>query len=438
VLWTLLTLACTRDVPAPVAEEPPADGPETVVLVIGCTLRADRTSVYGNARDTTPYLQQLADQGAVFDEMLSSAPWTRPAIASLISGRHPSELGIDDERDLMNTNRGLHPDWETVAEAMTDAGYTTVGATANPNANAYFNMTQGFESYHEATGLWREDKRKVSGDELLDAWLEQARSVEGKLYGQLVIVDTHSPLPKEARRPTGFGMDVMLNPTQLDKYDAALGVFDEVLAKLDRELAAMGREDRVLMVVGDHGEGLSTPEWAGKAHGRFLYDANLAVPWVVHGPGVQPQRVSGLASSIDVKPTLLGLALASGAGGPGSDHSAVLRDGTAVTGTQEVFSETYFAMDHRARLTTPTDVYLRTYSSLTDEGRGERELYDRITDPTQSRDLSTGDPDRSAVLENDMERIRREIRASRKTYEVDTQVDDELREQLEQLGYVDR
>ena len=53
-------------------------------------------------------------------------------------------------------------------------------------------------------------------------------------------------------------------------------------------------------------------------------------------------------------------------------------------------------------------------------------------------DLATGDPDRSAVLENDLERIRREIRASRMTYEVDTQVDDELREQLEQLGYVER
>ena len=113
-LLTLMTLAC--DAPAPAPQRFDDAAPDTVILVIGCTLRADRLGSYGNPRETSPTLDQLAAEGARVERLVSNAPWTRPALAALTTGRYPLSLGIDDPKHGGFTNRGLHPDVDTLAE----------------------------------------------------------------------------------------------------------------------------------------------------------------------------------------------------------------------------------------------------------------------------------------------------------------------------------
>jgi glucan phosphoethanolaminetransferase (alkaline phosphatase superfamily) len=72
-LLTLMTLACDAPTPAPRAFD--AAEPDTVILVIGCTLRADRLHSYGNPRATSPTLDQLAAEGARVENLVSNAPW---------------------------------------------------------------------------------------------------------------------------------------------------------------------------------------------------------------------------------------------------------------------------------------------------------------------------------------------------------------------------
>lgn len=429
MIWLLL--GCADPPPPP----PVAESTETVIVVVGCTLRADRTSVYGNPRQTTPYLQELADQGVVFEDMVSNAPWTRPAIASLISGLYPGRLGIDDERGELNTNRGLHPDVVTLAERFSEAGWSTVGATANPNANAYFQMDQGFAQYHEASGLWREGYAKVDGETLVRDWAKLASQVEGPLYGQLVVVDTHKPLGRGTRHPAGWGLRVFLSPSGVDRYDAALGLFDEVLRGLDAALAEMGRSDRLLVVVGDHGEGLSDPDWAGHAHGRYLYDANLRVPWVMHGGGVQPgTRVDGLVESIDLHPTLLELAGLPDPGVDGRSLAAQARGESEQSGKELGFSETFFASDHRMRASTPEWVYIRNDQGARD--RGEHELY-AAADRQQSENLALLEPGVVEALSGRVETLAQGVHSERLVLDLDEDLDDELRGRLEALGYIE-
>lgn len=434
-MLSLLSLLVACDEPA--VQTPPtvASETETIVVVIACTFRADRTSVYGNTRDTTPYLQALADHGVVMEDMISNAPWTRPAVASLISGQYPARLGVDDELSEINSNRGLHPDVVTLAERFQGAGWSTVGATANPNANAVFGMSQGFQAYHEASGLWREGYLKVGGEELLDGWQAEAEKVQGKLFTQLVVVDTHKPLPPESQRPRGLGLGVFVNPALVDRYDAALRVLDRTLADLDRRLAEMGRSDRLLVVIGDHGEGLNEPLWAGHAHGRFLYDSTLKVPWVMHGAGVpEGLRVGGLASSVDLHPTVLELA-----GVPldgqvdGSSVVSSFSREPAQTDKGWVFSETYFAADHRQRVTTSEWSLLLTHKGLIP--RGSVELYER-GDLDQSDSLHL---ENSVVVEQLSAKaiaLSELLQGERKILELEP-LDPSLIRSLEALGYVD-
>ena len=71
---------------------PPRDVPVMIDLVE--TLRADRLGAYGyTVRRTLPVLDALAEESVVFDQAYAPAPWTVPAVASLIASASKS-VGI--------------------------------------------------------------------------------------------------------------------------------------------------------------------------------------------------------------------------------------------------------------------------------------------------------------------------------------------------------
>ncbi len=69
---------------------PPAGSPNILLIVLD-TVRADRLSLYGYGRRTTPALERLAERGIRFDEVRATAPWTLASHASFFSGRWPHE-----------------------------------------------------------------------------------------------------------------------------------------------------------------------------------------------------------------------------------------------------------------------------------------------------------------------------------------------------------
>ena len=62
------------------------------------TLRADRMSVYGYPRPTTPELEAWAKAGITFEMARSSAPWTLPSHVTMFTGLLPSEHGTCIDR----------------------------------------------------------------------------------------------------------------------------------------------------------------------------------------------------------------------------------------------------------------------------------------------------------------------------------------------------
>ena len=338
---------------------PLMEGRPNVVLVIACTLRRDQLSPWGAPRAITPFLAALAESGTVFDDGVAAAPWTRPASTALLTGQFASAVGmVEPEIDVLN-RRQLSERATTLAEHLHQAGYETVGITANPNLNRVFGFAQGFDAYREASERWSElgeDEAvkipaHVIAEEALRLVDRRGRS-EAPLFLQVLTLDTHHPIEgipqRRIRRMSRDGV-----PPRVGAYRVELQRWDAGVQQLRDGLAARGytAENTLFVVVSDHGEGLSWPPEHGSGHGNVLMPSTIEMPWVLHGWSVSAgHRVAGVASQVDVLPTLLGMLALDGYEGPGRDWSAQVRGERARTDRDHAFTETYFQRASRAAI----------------------------------------------------------------------------------------
>jgi arylsulfatase A-like enzyme len=89
-------------------------------------------------------------------------------------------------------------------------------------------------------------------------------------------------------------------------YDAEVAVVDQAVGRLLRDLAAMRRRTRLVVLTSDHGENLGE-DGLYFEHGPSVHDADVLVPLVFAGDGVPRGVDAGVARLEDVAPTLLEL-----------------------------------------------------------------------------------------------------------------------------------
>ena len=105
------------------------------------TLRADHLVAYGYARPRRRSIDGLAADGVRFAHTFSQASWTRPSVATILTGLYPSSHGAVHKADIL-------PDRvDTLAEVLSRGGYYTVGFANNVNVSPIFNFEQGFDDY---------------------------------------------------------------------------------------------------------------------------------------------------------------------------------------------------------------------------------------------------------------------------------------------------
>jgi arylsulfatase A-like enzyme len=309
---------------------------DNVVVVVIDTVRRDHLATYGYARDTAPFLDRLARQGAAF-EGLSPSSWTKPAVASLFSGLHPVRHRVFDRFDQLPLESPL------LAERLRRVGYHTLGATTNGWTSPLFGFDRGFERYL----LYKEMKGKDLNQRLFPL-LDRLRP---PFFLFVHYLDPHAPFDPDIGwdgRPLPPSLraqgPVTLNdldaahfrqrPAELldrtrDLYDGEIREADDALRELVTGLARRGLMDStVLVVASDHGEELQDHGRMG--HGQTLYQEVLEVPLVIHAPHrFQGGLRLGRASLLDVVPTLedwLGLESAEAAFRPdGLSLAPVLR-----------------------------------------------------------------------------------------------------------------
>jgi len=321
----LLFLSACAPGQEPELAQPEPASPD-IVLVVVDALRADRLGTYGHAQDTSPALDSLAEQGAVFLRAYSHSSWTLPGVASLLTGRLPAEHGaVRDpaaERSFGKLDAGL----PTLAALLSLQGYRTAAFVNNVFLAPEFGVDRGFDQYDYVGTVGVGERSASQTVEAALAWLQQSPEPS---FVMLHFMEPHTPyLPSEqpwwdaarapdAPLPVPYGLAAELedllgrsfvpNERELafihQLYDAEIRETDHAFGELVTGLQAQQRWDgTVLAYTADHGEEFW--DHGGFGHGNYMYGEVLRVPLVLRGPGIAPQRLTGSAQHADLFRTL--------------------------------------------------------------------------------------------------------------------------------------
>jgi choline-sulfatase len=303
----LATLACLSE--PTVAPSGPSASPPDIVLVTVDTLRRDHLGVYGYALPTSPWLDELAARGTVFDRAYAPTGWTAPSMASLFTGVYPAQHGVDVAWIQEGRTYGqpvLSPAHRTLAEGLAEAGYQTFGLSTNGHVTAETGFSQGFEIWEELNFYDHRERHLEAARE----WT--AARDEGPRFIWFHYMAPHAPYE---RRDGVDRFEVQDADPQVAAYDSEIAYVDAALSEL---MEALELSDPIFVFTADHGELLGGPH--GWGHGGIEEDV-VRVPLVVVGPGVEARRTSVGVSLVDLEPTLLELAGARP--GPSSGRSLV-------------------------------------------------------------------------------------------------------------------
>jgi len=413
--------ACTSSPPAPAA----VPVPKHVVIVTIDTLRADRVGVYGNATVATPNLDRLAREGAMAEHAAVHVPLTRPSHISLFTGLYPAEHGIRD-----NVSPPLADKVPVLAEILQQNGFRTGAFVSSIVLSKQSGLARGFAHYSDRFDVGEDDARFLNtiqkrGDATMGeatTWLGEAGSE--RRFAWVHLYDPHDPYEP----PEPYASRYAGRP-----YDGEVAWSDELVGRLDAALAAAKlRDDTLLVVTSDHGEGLDEHQEA--VHGFFVYETTLAVPLLIRGPGIAPgTRLTPVVRSVDVMPTvldLLGLApqtpTVSGRSLAAALHGAPIDD-------EPTFAESLVPLVH----------YGWSDLRALRDGRWKYilaprpELYDLQEDPGERQNLIEREPQRARAYRSGIEqRLRQEQALLRETGPAAASVPADLLEKLGALGYV--
>lgn len=314
-----------------------AGGRPNVLLLASDGLSAEFMSLYGSARDTTPFLRAFAEGRALVCENAGANSLnSSSSIASMLTGKEPTTLRLYYPPEIL-TGRNAY---EHLPGLLRQQGYENVDISARQFADAYdLNLLHGFDEANgraEARSPWRKLAAHGFGmntgyfwesawerlrDRLLhaagakdfeSAYEMVAEDMTGKLVDDTVRIErllrliaarrdrpffahvhllaTHGPMFRSSQPVFSAGRP-QTEPFEQDFYDDALRDFDAVFRRIVQALEAAGQLDRtVLVLTSDHGK-----SWS-----------NERIPLAFWFPsGAFARRISANAQNLDIAPTLL-------------------------------------------------------------------------------------------------------------------------------------
>ncbi|WP_254840526.1 sulfatase [Natronomonas marina] len=457
-----------------------------VVWVTLDSVRADHTTMGGYHRDTTPNLARIADgeDGAAFQHCISSGTGTPYSSASILSGTYPTRHGVKID------NEYLPERLETLPETLGRAGYRTACLSRNSYVSPGTGLDRGFDRFswvsgstildavplrtlvkyffnlrRHSAGLARDTAKYATPYVMNDTakrWLDDLRAAEPfffylhynephrPYYPPLPWMDTYTDdIEMSASEAAEFAIEVHRTLDEriaegLDftdeewaalhaMYDAEIRYTDEMIGRLFDHVQSLDLGPTIFVVTADHGELFG--ERGLLSHKVAVDDALTHVPLVTHGFGDIEGQADELVQHVDLTTTLSAMV------GEGIDqhqgvdlrettreHAFVQRgpfDFDLFTDVNPDFDTSRFHHGPVHGIRTKEFRYERSDSmerlyELPDEETDVRQQYPEVTE------------DLSATLEAWVEANADPIEA-----ESDSQLDESMRRQLRDLGYVE-
>ncbi|MFN2303471.1 MAG: sulfatase-like hydrolase/transferase, partial [Anaerolineales bacterium] len=132
---------------------------KNVVFVVLDTHRYDRLGSYGYSRQTTPNLDQFANESLFFERAIAPGQWTIPSHASFFTGESPAVHGTVQADDI------LPKAFQTLAERLSQNGVNTTGFCNNPLVGVVQNgFKRGFNKFYNYCGVVPSTPQKEKAD----------------------------------------------------------------------------------------------------------------------------------------------------------------------------------------------------------------------------------------------------------------------------------
>lgn len=300
----------------------PQQETRNVILISLDTLRADHLSCYGYERETSPNIDLLAKDSALFLNTFASSPWTLPSHVSLMTS-----LDCINHK-VYHGDQKINPEIKTLADFLRSAGYLNVAFTGGGYVSGIFGFNKGFDSYQVRGDVNAPGAVGIVAEAALN-WIEEHKDRNFFLFLHTYQIHTpySSPAPynelfldKNANLKEADMGKLRLNheyrykplPESLRQniialYDAEIRYTDEALIKplLDLLKNLQLYDNTMILLTSDHGEEFY--EHKSWEHNHSLYNETIKVPLIIKffQSKHAGQRIHKYTRLTDPMPTIL-------------------------------------------------------------------------------------------------------------------------------------
>ena len=281
----------------------------SLVLIVADSVRRDafgctRPSSALSARSpfaldcapATPTVDRLAREGAVFERVITAAPWTVPSLGAMLTGVYAHRLG------LVKWEQPWPADYVSLFELALKAGYDVASFVFDPKylfCRVPEARVVGSSQEPQTVFQWAQDHHGKPYFLLIHYWWTHipylARTMD--TVGWRTVSD-------QVLSVLGAGPEARVGVQRL--YAHAVEHFSEQW--LPRLLEVIDLDESWVVLTADHGEswGERNPDHPPRnvfdLHGNDLYDEVLQIPLIVRPPGGMPER--RLSASISCNMTI--------------------------------------------------------------------------------------------------------------------------------------
>lgn len=413
-----------------------------VIIFILDAVRPDHLSCYGYERNTSPNIDNLAQNGVIFYSAVTAAPWTLPSHMSIFTGLYPSECGYNT--DVMNRNimhqvgfPRLKSELLTLAEYLSSSGYATAAITGGGMLKPEYNFDQGFRYFEHQN----KDKSIVNQISSMSKLIEKYK--DNKFFILLHTYETHCPYSHKV-------FNIPKNATSAEKaisaYDSGIRYTDNQIGLVIEQLKKENiYDDSLVIIMSDHGEnfskdliGIEEDNYCG-SHGTTLYDTELKIPLIFSGGAIDAKQknIHDQVRTVDLMPTILdflgiesmhpiqGRSILSLIDGKSLPPIAAYSEGIRAIGKTTVNKYSIRTLKYKLILN------IANPGGSTDAIGTSYEFYNLVSDPLETTDIQKEQPSSFNKFKILLESIRAKLHYTTSSVNYDSIRD------LKNLGYID-
>ena len=400
------------------------EGLPNILLFTIDACRPDHFSCYGYSRNTTPNIDKLAKEGALFTNAFSQSAWTTPGMISIFTSLYPPTHDVDAKGKTLKDNV------LTLPKVLKGNGYTVPVLPKFVDISNYWHLGFDVVDKEQVQGAEGEDLLKlleVYKDKRFFIWYHHhvlhlpynPPNPYDEIFRKDIVngTSTDSAAISIVKRQSII-KNGSVNFNDMDKkvavalYDGQLRQLDDYIGQLMKKMEEWGMLDNTLVfITSDHGEELFEHGFIGHASTSLnakLYDEIIHIPLIIWWPKkIKHRVVDELVQQIDVMPTILdilGLPIPEGVQGYSLVPSI---QGKPANNLRPVFCETILGgyqstkemEDIKLRCVRTKEwklIYTNTLTSNVSSegtGNGKYELYNFSSDLNEERNVFENHPE---------------------------------------------